>query len=188
LQRITTEAMHTQCLFRQEVSHEGGLLFGPSVLLLACGPLLGQEPSGAATRDIRALYQSYMEAFNKKDVPKIMSFYVPGSDLFVFDVTPPRQHVGWADYKKDWEDLFAAFPGPLHHELSDLSITTSGTMAVSHYVVAGYFTGPDSARLTVAVRVTDALRKMGGKWLIFQEHVSVPVDLATGKADLLSKP
>ncbi|PYO28638.1 MAG: hypothetical protein DMD73_04895, partial [Gemmatimonadetes bacterium] len=70
---------------------KGALLFGPSVLLLACGPLLGQEPSGAATRDIRALYQSYMEAFNKKDVPKIMSFYVPGSDLFVFDVTPPRQ-------------------------------------------------------------------------------------------------
>jgi len=32
------------------------------------------------------------------------------------------------------------------------------------------------------------LRRMGGKWLIFQEHVSVPVDLATGKADLLSKP
>jgi ketosteroid isomerase-like protein len=164
------------------------LLFGSSVLLLACGPLLGQQPSGTATRDIRALYQSYMEALNKKDVAKIMSFYVPGSDLFVFDVTPPRQHVGWADYKKDWEDLFAAFPGPLHHELSDLNVTTSGTMAVSHYVVAGYFTGPDSARLTVAVRVTDALRRMGGKWLIFQEHVSVPVDLATGKADLLSKP
>jgi ketosteroid isomerase-like protein len=106
------------------------LLFGPSVLLLACGPLLAQEPSGAATRDIRALYQSYMEAFNKKDVAKIMAFYVPGSDLFVFDVTPPRQHVGWADYKKDWEDLFAAFPGPLHHELSDLSVTTGGTLAV----------------------------------------------------------
>src|SRR2546422_6479768 len=93
------------------------LLFGPSVLLLACAPLVGQQPSGAATRDIRALYQGYMEAFNKKDVGKIMSFYVPGSDLFVFDVTPPRQHVGWADYKKDWEDLFAAFPGPLHQEL-----------------------------------------------------------------------
>src|SRR2546422_670350 len=99
------------------------LLFGPSGLVLACGPLLGQQPSGAATRDIRALYQGYMEAFNKKDVAKIMSFFVPGSDLFVFDVTPPRQHVGWADYKKDWEDLFGAFPGPLHQELSDLSVT-----------------------------------------------------------------
>src|SRR2546422_811573 len=127
------------------------LLFGPSVLLLACAPLVGQQPSGAATRDIRALYQGYMEAFNKKDVGKIMSFYVPGSDLFVFDVTPPRQHVGWADYKKDWEDLFAAFPGPLHQELSDLSVTTGGTLAVSHCVVAGDFTVPHCTRPIGAV-------------------------------------
>src|SRR5213594_1293935 len=152
------------------------LLFGPWVLLLACGPLLGQQPAGGATRDIRALYQGYMEAFNKKDVAKIMSFYVPGSDLFVFDVTPPRQHVGWEDYKKDWEDLFAAFPGPLHQEVSDLSITSDGRLAFSHYVVSGYFTRPDGNRLPIAVRVTDAYRKVSGKWLIVQEHVSVPVD------------
>jgi hypothetical protein len=36
--------------------------------------------------------------------------------------------------------------------------------------------------------VTDVYRKIKGKWLIVQEHVSFPVDLATGKADLLSKP
>jgi len=30
--------------------------------------------------------------------------------------------------------------------------------------------------------------KIKGKWLIVQEHVSVPVDLATAKADLNSKP
>jgi hypothetical protein len=38
------------------------------------------------------------------------------------------------------------------------------------------------------VRVTDVYRKLKGKWLIVQEHVSVPVDLATQKPDLLSKP
>jgi hypothetical protein len=27
-----------------------------------------------------------------------------------------------------------------------------------------------------------------GKWLIAQEHVSVPVDLSTGKPDFQSKP
>jgi ketosteroid isomerase-like protein len=175
-------------LFGQEVTMKRALLLGPSILMLACAPLSGQQRSNAATRDIRALYQSYMEAFNKKDVAKIMSYYVPGSDLFVFDVTPPRQHVGWADYKKDWDDLFAAFTGPVHQELSDLNVTTVGTLAVSHYMVAGYFTGADGTRLTVAVRVTDALRRMHGKWLIFHEHASVPVDLATAKADLLSKP
>ena len=31
-------------------------------------------------------------------------------------------------------------------------------------------------------------RKIGGKWFIVQEHVSVPVDLETMKPDLMSKP
>jgi hypothetical protein len=56
------------------------LLFGSSVLLLACGPLLGQQPSGTATRDIRALYQGYMEAFNKKDVAKAQGGTLPKSE------------------------------------------------------------------------------------------------------------
>jgi ketosteroid isomerase-like protein len=38
------------------------------------------------------------------------------------------------------------------------------------------------------VRVTDGYRKVGGDWLIALEHVSVPVDLATGKPDVHSKP
>ena len=32
------------------------------------------------------------------------------------------------------------------------------------------------------VRVTDGYRKMNDKWLIALEHVSLPVDLNTGKA------
>jgi len=40
----------------------------------------------------------------------------------------------------------------------------------------------------VVVRVTDVYRKIKGEWLIVQEHVSFPVDIDSGKADLLSKP
>ena len=114
---------------------------------------------------IRTAYQHFIEAFNLKNVPTIMSFYVRGSDLFVFDVTPPRQHVGWEDYKKDWEDLFAAFPGPLHQEITDLSVTVDGKVAYSHCIVSGFFTRHDGSRLTVAVRTTDVLRKLNGTWL-----------------------
>ena len=38
------------------------------------------------------------------------------------------------------------------------------------------------------VRVTDGYRKVGSEWLIEVEHISVPVDLETGKPDLASKP
>jgi len=159
--------------------------------LMVCGLAFYSYAQRKTTNDeaeIQALHEPYIAAFKRKDVATIMSCYLPGSSLFVFDVTPPRQHVGWEDYKKDWEDLFAAFPGPLHNEISDLSIMTDGQVTFSHHIETGYFTRREGSKLNIAVRVTDAYRKVNGKWLIVQEHVSVPVDIDTGKADLLSKP
>ena len=39
----------------------------------------------------------------------------------------------------------------------------------------------------MAFWVTDCLEKENDKWKIVHEHNSVPVDLATGQADLMSK-
>ncbi|HEV7785554.1 MAG TPA: nuclear transport factor 2 family protein, partial [Thermoanaerobaculia bacterium] len=49
-------------------------------------------------------------------------------------------------------------------------------------------TGKDGKPLEVVFRFTDVLKKIDGKWLIVHEHLSVPVDPATGQADFLSKP
>jgi len=43
-------------------------------------------------------------------------------------------------------------------------------------------------KLDLTVRVTRVYKKTRGQWLIIHEHVSVPVDLDTGKPDLASKP
>jgi len=156
-------------------------------------PAAATKPAAAAPAVsdkvlLERLERRYTAAFNAKDVKTVMSLYAPGDGLFVFDVTPPRQHVGWADYKKDWEDLFAAFPGPLKVEMSDLSLTTSGDVAYGHNIQASEFTKADGTKVPTTVRVTDVFRKIKGKWLIVQEHVSVPVDLATMKPDLTSAP
>ena len=50
------------------------------------------------------------------------------------------------------------------------------------------FTRANGSKKDLNVRVTDVYRKIHGRWLIVQEHVSVPVDIGTGKADLLSRP
>lgn len=153
--------------------------------------LSAADPSATASddkADIKALETRYHDAFIAKDIDAIMQAYEPGTRLFVFDATPPRQHVGWGDYKKDWQDLFAAFPGPCTLSISDLDITVVGTVAYSHSIQAGQFTGKDGSKLDLVVRVTDVYRKLKGRWLIVQEHVSFPVDLDTQKPDLLSKP
>jgi uncharacterized protein (TIGR02246 family) len=140
-------------------------------------------------QEIRALEDRFAAAFRAKDVSAIMKNYAPGSELFVFDVTPPRQYVGFDAYKKDFEDFFAAFPGPIDKfEVQDLSIVTGGNVAFSHSIQPVIMTAKDGSKVNLVVRVTDGYRKINGKWLIAHEHVSVPVDLNTGKADPTSKP
>jgi ketosteroid isomerase-like protein len=136
---------------------------------------------------IQALERGFAAAFNAKNTKKIMSYYTH-EGLFVFDVSPPRQYVGWAAYKKDWDDTFGLFPGPVTFTMSDLSITVAGDVAYGHSIQDSHLTTKDGAKTELVVRVTDIYRKIAGKWLIVQEHVSVPVDLETQKADVLSKP
>lgn len=151
----------------------------------AAAPATAAAPSDRA--QIEALERGFIKAFGDKNAARLMSYYARDG-LFVFDVTPPRQHVGWANYKKDWEELFAAFPGPLSVKISDLSITVSGDVAYGHSIQDSQFTAKDGARTELVARVTDVYRKLDGHWKIVQEHVSVPVDLDTMKPDPLSKP
>ncbi len=146
------------------------------------------KPSGPSDQaQIQALEKGLNAGIMAKDSKKVMSYYAR-KGLFVFDVTPPRQHVGWEDYKKDWDGLFAMFPGPLTNEITDQTITVVGDVAYGHNIEDGHFTAKDGTKFDLVVRVSDVYRKIDGKWFIVQEHVSVPVDLDNMKPDIMSKP
>jgi len=171
------------------------------VLIMACS----QAPSGdtktaeakitdAASQsakdvaDIKAMEDRFIKAFAAKDVNGIMACYTPDASLVVFDLVPPRQYVGAPAYRKDFEELLALFPGPLDVSISDLEVTAAGgDVAFGHSIqhVAG--TTKDGKKVDLTVRVTDGYKRVSGQWLIAHEHVSVPVDIFTGKADLTSK-
>jgi uncharacterized protein (TIGR02246 family) len=156
-------------------------------LIAMAGTVPARAQAGSADKAaIQALYQKFGEAFDKKDVTTIMSVYAP--DVFVFDVVPPRQYVGYDAYKKDWDDTFAMMPGPSKTTFTDLNITVVGSVAYTHYIVDGTMTDKDGQATHMVVRSTDVLRKDKGKWLIVEEHNSFPVDMGTGQADMLSKP
>ena len=130
----------------------------------------------------------FAAAVNAGDVNAIMKSYVPDQSLVVFDVVPPRQYLGADAYRKDWVGFLAAFKGPVKFDITDLAIATEGNLAFSHSIQRVRGTDTKGQPLDLTVRVTDGYRKIGGNWLIVLEHVSVPVDLATGKPDLSSKP
>jgi ketosteroid isomerase-like protein len=160
-----------------------------SVLVTGLYAATPQTGGNKDEQEIRALEERFAAAFRAKDVPGIMKGYAPGSELFVFDVTPPRQYVGFDAYKQDWEGLLATFPGPVDKfEVQGLSIVAGNKLAYSHSIQPAILTAKDGSKFDFTVRVTDCYQKINGKWLITHEHVSVPVDLNTGKSDLTSKP
>ncbi|MFZ0274479.1 MAG: SgcJ/EcaC family oxidoreductase [Acidobacteriaceae bacterium] len=144
------------------------------------------QATAADKAAIQALYKHFNDGFNKKDVDAVMTVYAP--DVFVFDVVPPRQYVGWDAYKKDWQDVFASMPGPVTNTVVDLDVTVVGSVAYTHYINDGTMTDKDGKQVHMVARSTDVLRKKDGKWLIVEEHNSFPVDMTTGQADMQSKP
>ncbi len=138
--------------------------------------------------DLEALEKRVAAGVQAKDADAVMANYIPGDSLVVFDLIPPRQYTGAESYKKDWAGVFAGCADAPKFEISDLDIASDGKLAFSHSIQHFACTDPKGGRLEMTMRATDAYRKVKGQWVIVHEHLSAPVDLATGKADLTSKP
>ena len=172
-------------------TRQAGKQFALGVVAVAVVLLGVAFNAGADSGDkaqIQALEQQLAVAVAAKDLNKVMQFYAPGEDLFVFDVLPPRQYVGAAAWRKNFQEFYTtAAAGPMTGEISDLDVVTDGKLAFAHYTTHVASSDKSGKKFEMVMRTTDCLKKIKGKWLIVQEHNSVPVDLATGQADLMSK-
>src|SRR3954469_5969520 len=83
---------------------------------------------------IRALENRFSAAFNAGDIDAMMKNYVPDKSLVVFDVVPPRQHLGADAYRRAWGGFFATFKGTPKIAISDLEITVDGNVGFSHSI------------------------------------------------------
>ena len=165
-----------------------------TMILLGCAPQQSQQAATATdTRaadeaEINASVQRLVAAVNAKDINGIMTYYSPDESLLVFDAVLPRQYVGATAFRKDWEGFLAFFPTAIHAEVSDWKTETEGNLGYGHGIFKTAGQDKDAKPLELTVRVTDVYKKINGKWLTVHEHVSWPVDVATGKADFTSKP
>jgi len=137
-------------------------------------------------QEIRALQARLAEAVSAGDLDRVMKEYALGNELFVFDSDLPRQHTGWASYKQDWGN-FVNSAGDVKYEVEDLGITVVGNAAFSHSLAHVIWTGKkDGSHHEQLMSLTDAYRKIDGKWLIVMEHFSIPV--MDGKAVFMASP
>jgi uncharacterized protein (TIGR02246 family) len=122
---------------------------------------------------IRQLIDGWAKALRAKDINGVMSSYVP--EILVFDIAPPLLYRGANAYRKNYEEWFATWPGPIGYEIRDPSITAGDGVAFSHSLNRIYGKRTDGEETDVWVRVTACFRKIDGKWLIAHEHISVPL-------------
>jgi ketosteroid isomerase-like protein/catechol 2,3-dioxygenase-like lactoylglutathione lyase family enzyme len=177
--------------FRNDVAKGPG---GSEILLddPSGNPIELFQPASEATPDdeasIRALMDNFVAAFNSGDIDAIMKNYVPGKSFVVFDLVPRKEYRGADTYRADWVDMFSHFKGKPKIAITALGITVDGNVGFGYSFQR--VTGIDKQGNAVdrTVRVTDGYRKIGGNWLIALEHISVPVDLKTDKADFATKP
>lgn len=134
----------------------------------------------SAESDVRALLDGQVAAVRVKDLDRLMSFYSP--DVVYFDVVAPLQFVGSAALRDRFTRWFDGFDGAIDMEFRDVNISASGDIAVAHWFSRARGTLKDGREIGSWVRATNCAQRSDHGWLITHEHISAPVDLASGRA------
>jgi ketosteroid isomerase-like protein len=132
-----------------------------------------------AEAEIRNALDEFSRALRAKDIDALMTHYaVP----IVFDLRPPPRVTGTEAYRSNFEAWFASVDGPIDYEMHELLVTAEDSVAFCHSLSHVRSKRTNGEKADYWVRVTSGWRKMSGRWLITHEHISMPIDLQTMKA------
>ena len=135
---------------------------------------------------VHRLFDQWQAAIHDHDLDRLMSLYEP--DIVSYDMMPPLQYNGIDAYRKNWQMGFDCMASAVQFEMQDLHLTVGDEVAYAHWLNHMSGTDTDGQPFDNWVRWTTCLRKIDGRWLISHEHVSVPMDMETGKALADLKP
>lgn len=137
-------------------------------------------------QSIRERIDEFAQAIRDKDLSAVLACYSP--EIVSFDLVPPLQYKGLDEYRKPWEETFAAYDGPIGYEVRDLTIATDNTLAFSYSYNQMSGVMKDGQKMALWVRWTACWQRINNEWLIVHEQVSVPIDLTKGTAVLTLQP
>jgi ketosteroid isomerase-like protein len=163
-------------------------VFAAGLLVSGCFKEKPKDHGEEAAQQIQQLFDNWGKAFEAKDVDGVMAMYAPGAALTAYDVVPPLQYKGADAYRKDYADLFASFATGPHVSFPGMHIEAGADVAFVYGLerMTGKLT--DGTPIDMWLRYTEGLKRIDGQWRVVHEHISVPVDLKTGKAVMDLKP
>jgi len=135
---------------------------------------------------IRRLLEDWADAILSKNLDLLMACYAP--DMTAFDMIPPLQFTGKDAYRANWQMGFDCCQESAKFETHDLHLTVGDEVAYCHRLIGMRGKTPDGQDFDNWSRWTTCFRKIDGRWLITHEHVSVPIDMESGKGLMDLKP
>ena len=144
----------------------------------------------ASSRDeaeIRRLIDAWSRALEARDLDGLVANYAP--NVLLFGVKPPYKTEGVAAVRRLWEACLPYFPKSFESEYHGLSLTVGADVAFCHGLHHIKPLGePGHPASQTWIRVTACYRKVGGRWLVAHEHVSIPFDCTTGQVSPIPDP
>lgn len=128
---------------------------------------------------IRRLLEDWADAVHNKDIDLVMACYAP--DIVAFDMIPPLRYEGKDAYRKNWQMGFDCCQEAMEMQTHDLQLTVGDEVAFCHRLIRIRGTMENGQEFDNWARWTSCFRKIDGRWLITHEHVSVPIDMESGK-------
>ena len=135
--------------------------------------------------EVRQLMDDWASALRARDVDRLLSFYAPGAVFF--DAIGPLQ-MDAGPFRKNWDEFFQWFPGPVKVETRNLKISAGESLAFARLLVRLVGTTAEGKEEGAWMRETIGFEKAGASWRITHEHWSMSMDMKTGKAAHDLKP
>jgi ketosteroid isomerase-like protein len=135
--------------------------------------------------EISAVLDRRAAAIGARDIERLMSLYSP--DIVYFDLVPPLRYVGSDALRSRFLDWFGRWETGIGQQTSSVNICMGGEVAAADMLIRTSGTLAGGRQVGYWVRVSNSLQRSERGWQIIHEHVSLPVDMRTGKAvmDLL---
>jgi ketosteroid isomerase-like protein len=150
--------------------------------LLTASAVAGLDFNKPADIDAITAIEGQLAKLNT--MKELIRYYAP--EAVVYDAYAPGVYRGTKQIFDGFELQFAQGQG-FTGAIPDMNVLSDGKFACAAMQLHFDFTMKNGTQGTITLRQLDAFKKIGGKWLIVQQHISFPMDPKTGKG-LLDAP
>lgn len=153
----------------------------PRTLTWSAQPL---APVSTTPEKAKAEIKEFMDVGGASvGLDKLMNYYGPGDDTLLYDAFSPKAVIG----KKEIADFYAPIMGSytgISLTMPMFEVDSDGSFGVQIDTQELTLTMKDGSKRNVALRQSDCMRRVDGKWYSFLEMVSYVTDAKTMKAQI----